>query len=63
MCLKQDCSFPAPYFVGDMLEFSITVKNVNKPLKLLTATTVVLNNDQNVVFRGDVTFQLKLVNL
>jgi len=63
LCLKQDCSFPTPYFVGDLLEFSITVKNVNIPLKLLIATTVVLNNDQNVVFRGDVTFQLKLVNL
>jgi len=63
LCLKQDCSFPTPYFVGDLLEFSITVKSVNKPLKLMTASTVVLNNDQNIVFRGDVTFQLKLVNL
>ncbi len=63
LCLKQDCSFPTPYFVGDLLEFNITVKSVNTPLKLMTASTVVLNNNQNVVFRGDVIFQLKLVNL
>jgi len=62
LCLKQDCSFPSPYFVGDILEFTITVKSINIPLKLLTATTVVLNNSKNIVFRGDVTFQLKLVN-
>lgn len=63
LCLKQDCSFPTPYFVGDLLEFSITVKSVNNPLKLMTASTVVLNNDKNVVFRGNVVFQLKLANL
>ena len=63
LCLKQDCSFPTPYFVGDLLEFNITVKNVNTSLKLMTASTVVLNNNQNIVFRGDVIFQLKLVNL
>lgn len=62
LCLKQDCSFPAPYFVGDLLEFSITVKSVNVPFKLMTASTVVLNNDKNVVFSGDVIFQLKLVS-
>ncbi len=63
LCLKQDCSFPAPYFVGDLLEFSITVQNVNKPLKLMTASTVVLSNNKNIVFKGNVTFQLKLESL
>lgn len=63
LCLKQVCSFPTPYFVGDLLEFNITVNSVNNSLKLMTATTVVLNKDMNVVFTGDVTFQLKLVNL
>jgi 3-hydroxybutyryl-CoA dehydratase len=62
LCLKQDCSFPSPYFVGDILEFTITVKNINLPLKLLVVSTVVLNNSQDEVFRGDATFQLKLVN-
>jgi acyl dehydratase len=63
LCLKQDCSFPTPYFVGDLLEFNITVNSVNISLELMTATTVVLNKDKNVVFKGDVTFQLKLVSL
>lgn len=62
LCLKQDCSFPNPYYVGDVLEFTITVKSLNIPLKLLTASSKVLNNDGVIVFRGDVIFQLKLVD-
>ena len=60
LCLKQDCNFPRPYFVGDSLTFTTTVKNINESLKIMTANTVGVRNRDEVVFKGDVIFQLSL---
>ena len=60
LCLKQDCNFPKPYFVGDTLTFAITVKNVNVSLRIVTAHTEVVRGGDEVMFKGGVVFQLCL---
>lgn len=60
LCLKQDCNFPKPYYVGDLLTFTTLVKNINKSLKIMTAHTMVMRNGGEVIFKGDVLFQLSL---
>ncbi len=60
LCLKQECNFPNPYYVGDDLRFTVEVLNKNEKLKLLTVMTVVENQENAVIFRGQAVFQLSL---
>jgi len=60
LCLKQECNFPSPYYIGDELRFTIEVLNKNEKLKLLTVMTTIENQDNMTIFRGQGVFQLSL---
>ena len=60
LCLKQECNFPNPYYIGDELRFTIEVLNKNEKLKLLTVMTLVENQEKATIFKGQAVFQLSL---
>ncbi len=60
LCLKQECHFPHPYFVGDTLEFKIEVIDKNVDFRMLTVMTTVDNQNKKNIFRGKAVFQLSL---
>ena len=60
LCLKQECNFPNPYYVGDELRFILEVINKNEGLKLLTVMVIIKNQDNKIIFKGQSVFQLSL---
>lgn len=60
LCLKQECHFPQPHYVGDELTFRVEAIHKNEDLHLLTVMTSAANQEKQVVFRGKATFQLSL---
>jgi len=51
LCLKQECNFPNPYYIGDELRFFIEVINKNEGLKLLTVMVVIKNQEDKVILK------------
>ena len=52
LCLSQECKFIKPFFVGDELNFIITIDYLNKNLKLIGLENKVYTLSNNLIFEG-----------
>jgi 3-hydroxybutyryl-CoA dehydratase len=60
LCLSQTCEFKNPFYVNDTLNYNLEVIQRNESLKLVTIKTIVRNQDNKVVFKGEAMLQLSL---
>ncbi|MDC1174981.1 MaoC/PaaZ C-terminal domain-containing protein [Bacteriovoracaceae bacterium] len=60
LCLKQKCEFKKPYFVGDTLFFELEVTQKNIDLDLVTIKILTKNQEDIMIFKGEVVMQLVL---
>lgn len=63
LCLKQKCEFKKPYFVADTLNFELEVTQKNIELDLVTIQVLIRNQNEDLVFKGEVVMQLVLGKL
>ena len=60
LCLSQTCNFKKEYYVGDTLEFLLTVVHKNESTRITTIDTLVMNQNNEIVFSGQAIMQLNL---
>ena len=60
LCLRQECNFRNPFFIGDKITFRITVKSVNHELKILELSNSAATDDGVIIFSGVALLKLSL---
>mgnify|MGYP001121515535 FL=1 len=60
LCLKQECNFRNPFYVGDRIIFTITVRSINFELKTLELTSSAKVDGGILIFTGLALLKLSL---
>ena len=60
LCLKQECNFRNPFYVGDRIIFTVTVRSINYELKTLELTSSAKVDGGILIFTGLALLRLSL---
>ena len=60
LCLKQECNFRNPFYVGDRIIFTVTVRSINYELKTLELTSSAKVDGGILIFTGLALLKLSL---
>ena len=60
LCFKQECNFRNPFYVGDRIIFTVTVRSINYELKTLELTSSAKVDDGTLIFTGSALLKLSL---
>ena len=60
LCLKQECNFRNPFYVGDRIIFTVTVRSINYELKTLELTSSAKVDGEILIFTGLALLRLSL---
>jgi acyl dehydratase len=61
LCLRQECNFRNPFYIGDTIIFDITVQSVNRALQTIELSSSVTTERGVLIFTGLAMLKLSLI--
>jgi acyl dehydratase len=60
LCLRQECNFRNPFYIGDKIIFNIEVTSKTNKLKILEVNNLIRNDQGVLIFTGKAILKLSL---